>query len=94
VFSLAISGHLQSTGPWLSATQFHELSMAALQLEDVLAETTVEAIEAMCLQSSYLYLASTTEDTNRAWNYLGMTIRMAFGVSALMSSLKSFLLTN
>lgn len=59
--------------------------MAALQLEDVLAETTIEAIEAMCLQSSYLYLASTTEDTNRAWNYLGMTIRLAFGVSAPVS---------
>jgi hypothetical protein len=55
--------------------------MESLQLTDVLAETDLSTIEAMTLQSAYLYLASDSDNIRRSWNYVGITIRMAYGVS-------------
>jgi len=62
--------------------QFHELSMAALGLNDVLADTDVSMIEAMAFQCIYLYIVSDKDQIQRAWNYLGITIRMAQSVGA------------
>lgn len=78
IFSLAASNN---PGPWISSEQFYELSMEALQLNDVLAETDLSTIEAMTLQSAYLYLASDSDNIRRSWNYVGIAIRMAYGVS-------------
>jgi hypothetical protein len=80
VFSLAAAGDIQPAGPWLKAEQFHELSMAALQLDDILNEPSLMAVEAMALQSTYLYLVADSSHAQRAWNYLGIAIRMAVGV--------------
>lgn len=67
---------------WLTTpAQFHEMSMAALRINDILADTNVSTIEAMAFQCFYLYIASESDQVQRAWNYLGMTIRMAYSVS-------------
>jgi len=76
----------------MTSTQFHELSMTALQLNDVLADTDVSTIEAMAFQCFYLYIVSESDQIQRAWNYLGITIRMAYSVSAAFTC--SFRLAN
>lgn len=85
VFSMAASGEMQQQAghldSWITTPgQFHELSMAALRLDDVLTDTGVSTIEAMAFQCLYLYIGSETDQIQRAWNYLGITIRMAYGV--------------
>ncbi len=89
VFSLATAGDVQQQvghDSWLTSAQFHDLSMSALRLNDVLADSNIATIEAMALQCCYLYLASDSDQIQRSWNYLGVTIRIAYGVSTLLSS--------
>lgn len=88
VFSLATAGEaLTNPDSWVTSTQFHEMSMAALRLNDVLADSNVATIEAMALQCCYLYLGSETDQIQRSWNYLGITLRIAHSVSTAYSSL-------
>lgn len=82
VFSLATAGELlqQQTSlqdVWHMSAQFHDMSMAALRLDDVLGDASVSTIEAMVLQCCYLYLASESDQIQRAWNYIGVAVRVA-----------------
>ncbi len=62
------------------ASHYFEVATKLLHLDDILSDTTVDSIEAMSLMVKYIYMTRSFGSSFRAWNYLGITMRLAFSV--------------